>query len=474
MKTNKLFNKKNVLNPILLLGYIAAHIILILHHEAWGDEAQAWNIAKNTSLFGLFPALCAEGHPAGWFLLIKLVQAAGLSFYNFSFLSLMLMSASAALLLWKIEIPLPVKIVFLLSSLFCYFNPVICRTYSLVVLTVMLLAVLWKRRFEKPVLFGFLVAILFQTHILMAGLAGSLTVILFVHSRKNRRVLAGAAAAFLGFLATVIELYPRSSVIKSVDYSLSDIIAGLSGRGIAESTMLFPRHLFAAAPGFFGLVLAAAFIAIAAAVFIQREGKLFEDSIFIALCSFGFIFLVNATIYKITIQAATLIVLLVFFVFSISFGRSNSKLLKVLSLVFVCTLSLGTCRTWIRSARSDYLRDFSENKKMADYITDNLEYSSIIVMKDEELARAGVYAYVTSSRPDIIFWCPDTGEEYSFYNWSTTASCISDPDAIAMAKKKYKNKPIYLLTWYESGYNLEPVFAANEFCEKNDPSWLYK
>ena len=474
MKTNKLFSKKNIANLILLSGYIAAHVILILHHEAWGDEAQAWIIAKNTSLSELFPALCAEGHPAGWFLLIKLVQAAGLSFYNFSFLSLLLMSVSVSLLLWKTEIPFPIKLVFLLSSLFCYFNPVICRTYSLVVLIVMLLAVLWKRRFEKPVLFGFLVAILFQTHILMAGLAGSLMFILFAHSRNNRKVLAGATASLLGFLATVLELYPRSDVIKSVNYSLSGILANLSVRSAVDSSMLFPYQLFSTAPVFLTLILSAAVIAITTALFIYKEGKLFKDSIFIAVCSFGFIFLVNATIYKITIQAATLIVLLVLFIFAISFGQSNSKFIKVLSLIFVCVLSLGTYHTWIRSARSDFLRDFSESKNMADYIAVNLEDSSIIVMKDEELARAGVYAYVSSSRPDIIFWCPDTGEEYSFYNWSTTVSGISDADAIGMAKEKYKDKPIYLLTWYESGFDLERVFAANEFCEKNDPSWLYK
>ena len=156
----KFYNKrKNLINIALVVLYFVIHLTLIAHHEAWGDEAQAWVIAKNTSFIGLFPALCAEGHPAGWFILIKLVQKIGLSFYHFSLLSLLLMTASVAIILWFSPIPLVPKLIILLSSTFFYFNPVICRVYSLVVFLIIILSVFWEQRDKHSTICGIIIAL---------------------------------------------------------------------------------------------------------------------------------------------------------------------------------------------------------------------------------------------------------------------------------------------------------------------------
>jgi hypothetical protein len=55
----------------LLLGFVG-----ILNHEIWRDEAQAWLIAIHSpSLPALFDVLHYEGHPALWYLCLRLIGA---------------------------------------------------------------------------------------------------------------------------------------------------------------------------------------------------------------------------------------------------------------------------------------------------------------------------------------------------------------------------------------------------------------
>lgn len=48
-KKEKNFTKKSILNIIIILIYSIIMVIASLHHEAWGDETQAWLIAKELS-----------------------------------------------------------------------------------------------------------------------------------------------------------------------------------------------------------------------------------------------------------------------------------------------------------------------------------------------------------------------------------------------------------------------------------------
>ena len=47
----------------VVLVYIALHIYLCSCHEAWRDEAQAWGIARSSTLTEIFGRLGADGHP---------------------------------------------------------------------------------------------------------------------------------------------------------------------------------------------------------------------------------------------------------------------------------------------------------------------------------------------------------------------------------------------------------------------------
>ena len=97
---NKNQFQKHFFYALLLVLYVSLHLFLILHHEAFRDEAQAWTIAKNTTLSELFADLSIEGHPCLWFLIIRPFAKLGMSYRYFGMISLVFMGISAALFLY--------------------------------------------------------------------------------------------------------------------------------------------------------------------------------------------------------------------------------------------------------------------------------------------------------------------------------------------------------------------------------------
>lgn len=59
--------KKNKIIKILSLAAYSLFILaLVLNHEYWFDEAQAWNIARDNDIIGIFGMIKYEGHPPLW------------------------------------------------------------------------------------------------------------------------------------------------------------------------------------------------------------------------------------------------------------------------------------------------------------------------------------------------------------------------------------------------------------------------
>lgn len=170
----KQLQRRLVIGLVLFL-YVALNGALILRHENWRDEAQAWQIAKYLNLNGLFAQLKYEGHPCLWYLLLMPLAKAGMPFGVMNWLSLLFMTLAAWLVLWKAPFGLPVKILLLGSGFFTYYYPVISRSYALVPFFLALLAAFYPERKEKPLWYGAALALLTQTHIYMLGLSFALS-----------------------------------------------------------------------------------------------------------------------------------------------------------------------------------------------------------------------------------------------------------------------------------------------------------
>lgn len=166
----KTYKQKTWLMCGIFILVSAINVLLILCHENWQDEAQAWMIARDVRLDNLIETLSFEGHPILWFLVLMPFARLGFPYFTLNIISFVIMEAALALLLLRSPFSTLFKVLISLSPLFVYYLPVISRSHSLVALFIILLAILYDKRDKRPILYGLCLALLLQTHMLAAGL----------------------------------------------------------------------------------------------------------------------------------------------------------------------------------------------------------------------------------------------------------------------------------------------------------------
>ena len=419
-------NRRTILFVLLLALYFSFHLFLILHHEAFRDEAQAWTIAKNTTFSELFADLSIEGHPCLWFLIIRPFAKLGLSFRSFSYISLIFMTVSAAVFLFRAPFGNILKVISLFSFAFCYNSPVMPRTYCVITLLIMILAVLWPDRTEKPILYGCIIALLFQSHIILAGFAGGLVLELFIQwCRKKPRInrlFWGMAIPSASALFTVYELLPRAdapvfvdasaqSVLSRMDFNVNKLLAGINdleetvwGHYVCE-VQLGPVTGKAVLLLIFFLL----FLALLITVTLKKEWKNFWSVALVGIC-----------------------------------GRTAGALILSLALLL-------TCEKWINAAKYDITDEFSGSRSTADFIDRTVEENGVIVVREDHLIPS-VYAYVDSDRRDITFWSADTEAEYKLHVWGAVYPAL---DPAEVAQKAHAHFPDASTLYYLSSSRLE-------------------
>jgi hypothetical protein len=213
---------------LLLAAYLVATLVLLVHHENWRDEAQGWLMAKQLGPLGLLDALSYEGHPCLWYLMLMPLAKLGLPYQAVNAFSMVTMGVAAWLVLFRSPFPLPARVLVLASPLFLYYYSVIGRSYCLVVLLLALLAVTYPGRLERPVPYCLLVALLLQTHILVAFACLALCLGLLVEvaaryrtGRDAARLRGGIAALLLPLASAGLLLYE----FRNVRYAVANLYA---------------------------------------------------------------------------------------------------------------------------------------------------------------------------------------------------------------------------------------------------------
>jgi hypothetical protein len=198
-----------------VLGFFCLGLILLLRHEMWQDEWQAWLLAKESaSLPELFRNLRYEGHPGLWHLGLYLVSRVTFDPLGMQLLHLLVATASVYLFLKYSPFSRPQKILFLLGYFPFYEYLVISRNYGLGVLGLFaFLAVFCRTQPRNYPLLGVILFFLCQTSVYGLMLALVLGVILFGSAIRERVALSwGAGAAFALVLAgtglSLLQLVP--------------------------------------------------------------------------------------------------------------------------------------------------------------------------------------------------------------------------------------------------------------------------
>lgn len=406
---------------LFVICYFILNIFLIANHESWRDEAQAWVIAKNLSIIDMFKILCTEGHPCLWFLFLMPFAKLGLSFEYISYVSLLIMCIAVYVFLESAPFSLLVKIGILFSSMFLYYNPVVSRVYSLIALLVVLLGKFYKQRSEKPILYGILIALLFQTHILVFGLAIGLTIdllIKFFNDKKNKKLLMSLLIILFSVICMIMEIMPRSSKASGIDTSMSGLLDKLSISNILSGMQYFAytgwgwmnKDTYFIPYICFGLCVLFIIIFIC----LNKTWKQNYQTIITAICGCGIFFGIVWLVYKPHTQMSSILIMILLFVMWILYENNeqvNIRLSIIVLLALVSFLTFSVCQSVLRQDIAGY---YSTSKKTSEYIENNIKKDDVIVLENC-VYDTTIYAYVSSYNKDIKFYDLRNRCDYIFY-----------------------------------------------------------
>ena len=441
----------------VLTLYAAASIYLMFCHEAWRDESQAWVLAKQLSWTQL-PQLCAsEGHPCLWFYLIKISIVLGLPFKYFSILSITFMTLAAGLFLFKSDFHWVSKILIILSPLFFYYNPVICRNYSLLMLLVCSVCSLWDSRHEKPLIYALLVALIFQSHVLIFGLAIGFTLdmgINLITNKKHRDIKHFAALfiALLSFALMILELKQDPGSRNYINITLDYVINRL--KDIEWLSYLLaasvPLDIGEFRIGF--IVILAALLAFLVFLFLAfdpefRRKHLSEGLIFI--CGNGVYFGINMFVRTAShIQMSIVLCMIVLFFCWTLRDKKKGWLYEILMLLMCVPL---IPKSLVIDPYKDIKEPYSGSKEIAEMIEANVEDGSVILLNNDFFSTS-VIAYLSDSPKKYIFWDVDNDREFFIHKWGEDNPVIIDESNIGeYAARFVKNGDLSCNVYYVKG-----------------------
>ena len=409
--------RRNIIYAVVLLAYVLLNAFLVVRHENWRDEAQAWLLARDLSIPELIAQMSYEGHPCLWHLLLMPLAKLGLPYISMNVLSLTIMAVTAALLLWKAPLPLPIKILALFGCAFSYYYPVISRSYCLVPLFAALMAIFYRDRREKPLRYGLSVALMVQTHIAMLGMAAAASLVWLgeaVHGyrrdRDRRRLLAQGAGLTLPLLSFLFLLAQLSNARASTGYTVN-----------LGDLLYFPQAalgLYMTAASFLGplryVALAAA--ALVVAFFFVRMLRKRAFGVLKAFIVAAAAVLYHLGLYAVLHKGHVMQLITMFFVllwfFWVAWPKARDAWLRRVMALAMALLFAASYAAYPNVVR-DIRHPFSGAEDCAAFIKDNLPAQTIFLEVNEPRTSA-ILPYLSE---DYTFYSPYSGQPVTYVTW---------------------------------------------------------
>lgn len=193
--------KTKAINYTIFVFFVLVTLVLFFHHENWRDEVQAYLLCRDMNFFELLKNVHYEGHPFVYYLILYPFVKMGVGMKIVNIVSLIFIYISAWLILFKTDLKSYNKIFILFSYPFIYEYSIIGRSYSLVVLLIVLIGVLYKDRRDNAIIIGVLCGLLLNTHLLVSGFVLSVFIFFYLSEllfnrrnnslEENKKILIG-------------------------------------------------------------------------------------------------------------------------------------------------------------------------------------------------------------------------------------------------------------------------------------------
>ncbi len=479
----KEFVKKNKVNLVVMLCYSIITFIILLFHESWRDEAQAWLIARDLNIIDIFRQMKYEGHPVIWYLILVPFAKLGLPYVTVKIVSWLICNIAVWLILKKAPFNLILKILFIFSMPMIYLYPSISRSYCLIPLAITLVAIYFGQRHEKPIQYILSILFLANTHVIMYGMVGILLLLFYIEeliqnrktNSKEKKVYISLIVIIVGLILTLIPILISMTI--NTDVSLT------SNTSIFEDTKLKMENAYEKImTGCFGeneLILK--IVAIALIILLCYEIRYHFKNALVIICTGGLQFLIYTYVYMGSEQRVSTLILLMMFIFWIQNDKkektvnidknekelvNNQKYLKrekrkeqltnlaEYILVFVLIINIAN---GIYGVNQEIKTNYSSAYETSEWIKDNLEDDSIFICTSMPLSSA-IIPYINRD----AFWSPQTLDYFSFTSWDENyRTGYSLRDLQKRVKENFEeNQNLYLIYTYD--FNEETMKSLEE------------
>ncbi len=418
---NKQYTTEQLLSIIMAVVSVMISFFLIPYHEIWRDEAQAWLIARDTPLLDLFKVLKHEGHPVLWYLILMPFAKSGMPVVVMNYISWGFTAAAAVLLVLKSPLRSEMKLLILFSPMLLYWLPVISRSYAPVNFLMMVLAYLYHKRKERPVLYGCIIFLLINFHVITAGIVGAALINcifdIISDTRKKEKVSGarykGLAIGIIGCLLMVIQL-AGSPGTGNWDISIIFDRELIKDRIIETSKYLFSANV-QSQQILLGVILVLVTLVIAVILIASKEWLALMHYIF----GSGFVWYIllfvlaagNKSYMLFSIMIYTLCILQ-------EKGEYKEKLIRFIDIVFGTLLILSGISGYINAIAYDIREDFSNGKHTAELLNEICDNDDVVIFLDNAY-ESSVTVYLDKN---VRVWDITEGDCRSFPLWSTERS----------------------------------------------------
>lgn len=411
------------------------------YHELWKDEWQAWLLARDQSLSGLLSTLYFEGHPALWYLYLKLWTPLSPGLPDAVLIPLAHLPVALAglgALFFLQRYPWWLRIAVLFTYFTCFEYGIVNRGYAFVILLGALCCAWAPEYRQRSWPLAAALFLLCQTEVYAVLMAAAIYLYLaFPHlAPRSRGPLwenpplrrIGLALSF-GILAFLLTVFPRSgerNIQAAFVEPFSQEAIAKAFQGAFVNTYLIgaipDTNVFGASAAGIGLSVLAA---IALGLFFSPSRRvLFTFAFFTAgFLLFGFIFYTGGVrqwgMY------------FVFFLFCLQLYLSEKGSFSRLQTGILAVVLLFQCRYNGIALYKEYHHPFSNARQAGLFIREKVpENVPVVAINKFEAAPVGGYA------GRRFYFLPD-GELFSFFKW--TEKIYLPPEQELLLFAEYKN-----------------------------------
>lgn len=463
-----------------LFIYAVITLVLVLHHEVWRDEAQVWQLCTHLSVIDLFKHLVNEGHPSFFYLLNMPFAKLGCPILAMQIICWLASCGAVYLILNKSPFNKTTKIILITSGMFLYFFPVIARSYSILPLLVFLLAILYPKQKEYPYWYAIIIFLMANTHVIMLGFAGMLT-LMFVWENlwKNRKEFSfnlyknyiySSLIALFGLFSVLLQLHGTTSSNVFISFDLKDVIANI----INVFTKFFVASFDSSYAEVFEplilnslqtvLVLFSLFLFIFLFMLIFKNNK---KLFLISFLGVLFQFLIYILAYSkcvLSVRTFSAYIIVVFALWCVlNQNDMTEKMRRTINIALIIFFLLTTLNG-VRFAILDYRYSYSGGKETAQFIERNIEKDALLltdnvnIMYDVSILpylnkSRFVYTLLDSDFIKYVVWNEKVYQYLAGSNYDDYVRYMKQED------EKFKTDNIYLI----STYFLNEVLLVNDF-----------